>query len=99
MLCTPGAGKVIELNRLQTEVEDFEGSFFEVDETMRVAAFLVDRDVIARAMELVSYRKGDQECPCPCHDRRVSECAESAKTVASRDVWSGFVPTGPRGKL
>ncbi|SRR5713226_894374 len=39
-VCTPGAGVVVGV---QTEVEDFESAFFEVDE-----AFQVDRDVIAR---------------------------------------------------
>ncbi|KAI0295140.1 hypothetical protein B0F90DRAFT_1638291 [Multifurca ochricompacta] len=37
----------------QTAVESFESSFFEVDEALRVATFQADRDVIARAVELV----------------------------------------------
>ena len=38
---------------LQTEVEDYDSAFFEVEEAVRVATFQVDRDVIARAVELV----------------------------------------------
>lgn len=47
-MCTPGADNVVGL---QTEVEDFVGAFFEVDEAMRAASFQVDRNVIPRAME------------------------------------------------
>jgi 8-oxo-dGTP pyrophosphatase MutT (NUDIX family) len=49
-VCTAGADKV---TGLQTEVEDYESAFFEVEEALRVATFEVDRDVIARAVELV----------------------------------------------
>jgi 8-oxo-dGTP pyrophosphatase MutT (NUDIX family) len=52
-VCTAGADKVVGAPGLQTEVEDYESAFFEVDEAMRVATFQVDRDVIARAVELV----------------------------------------------
>jgi 8-oxo-dGTP pyrophosphatase MutT (NUDIX family) len=51
-VCMAGTDKVVG-GRLQTEVEDYESAFFEVDEALRVAAFQVDRDVIARAVELV----------------------------------------------
>jgi 8-oxo-dGTP pyrophosphatase MutT (NUDIX family) len=52
-VCTAGADKVVGAQGLQTEVEDYESAFFEVDEAMRVATFQVDRDVIGRAVELV----------------------------------------------
>ena len=52
-MCTAGADKVVGAAGLQTEVEDYESAFFEADEAMEVATFQVDRDVIARAVELV----------------------------------------------
>jgi 8-oxo-dGTP pyrophosphatase MutT (NUDIX family) len=45
-----GADKV---DATQTAVESFESVFFGVDEAMRRATFQTDRDVIARAVELV----------------------------------------------
>ena len=45
-----GADKV---DATQTAVESFESAFFDVDEAMRRATFQTDRDVIARAVELV----------------------------------------------
>ena len=55
-VCTAGVDKVVGAQGLQTEVEDYESAFFEVDETMRVAVFQVDWDVIGRAVELVRGR-------------------------------------------
>ncbi|KAH9178050.1 hypothetical protein EDB89DRAFT_1844033 [Lactarius sanguifluus] len=37
----------------QTAVESFESAFFEVEEALRVATFQADREVIAKAVELV----------------------------------------------
>ena len=37
----------------QTAVESFESAFFDVDEALKVATFQADREVIARAVELV----------------------------------------------
>jgi len=51
-VCMAGADNVVGAQGLQTEMEDYESAFFEVDEALRVAAFQVDRDVIARAVEL-----------------------------------------------
>jgi 8-oxo-dGTP pyrophosphatase MutT (NUDIX family) len=48
-VCT-GADKV---DGTQTAVESFESAFFGVDEALRRATFQTDRDVIARAVELV----------------------------------------------
>ncbi|KAH9983221.1 hypothetical protein BJV77DRAFT_1044040, partial [Russula vinacea] len=45
-----GADKV---DATQTAVESFESAFFSVDEALRRATFQTDRDVIARAVELV----------------------------------------------
>lgn len=45
-----GADKV---DATQTAVESFESAFFGVDEALRRATFQTDRDVIARAVELV----------------------------------------------
>jgi len=45
-----GADKV---DATQTAVESFESAFFGVDEALRRATFKTDRDVIARAVELV----------------------------------------------
>jgi len=48
-VCT-GAGKV---DGTQTAVESFESAFFGVDEALRRATFATDREVIAKAVELV----------------------------------------------
>lgn len=48
-VCT-GAGKV---DGTQTAVESFESAFFDVDEALRRATFKTDREVVARAVELV----------------------------------------------
>jgi hypothetical protein len=48
-VCT-GADKV---DGTQTAVESFESAFFGVDEALRRSTFQTDRDVIARAVELV----------------------------------------------
>jgi hypothetical protein len=82
-VCTPGADKVVGL---ETEVEDFVGAFFDVDEGMRVAKFQVDLDVIARAVEpetsvarpvlhLLGYGFGTRKLAS----------AKRAKPIASRD--------------
>ena len=42
-----------KVDATQTAVESFESAFFGVDEAMRRATFQTDRDVIARAVELV----------------------------------------------
>jgi 8-oxo-dGTP pyrophosphatase MutT (NUDIX family) len=42
-----------KLEGTQTAVESFESSFFPVDEALHLATFQTDRDVIARAVELV----------------------------------------------
>jgi 8-oxo-dGTP pyrophosphatase MutT (NUDIX family) len=58
-VCTAAEGAETGVRSvLQTEVEDYESAFFEVQEAVRVATFQVDRDVIARAVELVrgTYR-------------------------------------------
>jgi 8-oxo-dGTP pyrophosphatase MutT (NUDIX family) len=72
-VCTTGADKVVgSVSGLQTEVEDYESAFFEVDEVLRVATFQVDRDVIARAVELVraTYPEvSDTERPHLCHSK------------------------------
>ena len=72
-VCTAGADIVVgSVPGLQTEVEDYESAFFEVDEALRVATFQVDRDVIARAVELVraTYPEAsDIERPQPCHSK------------------------------
>ncbi|KAH9976048.1 NUDIX hydrolase domain-like protein [Russula compacta] len=47
---TPGEDK---RDGTQTAVESFESAFFDVDEALRMATFQTDRDVIARAVELV----------------------------------------------
>ena len=52
-MCTAGSDKVVGAPGLQTEVEDYESALSEADEAMRVARSQVDRDVIARAVELV----------------------------------------------
>ena len=52
-VCTAGADKVVGAEGLQTDVENYESAFFEVNKAMRVATFQVDRDVIGRAVELV----------------------------------------------
>jgi 8-oxo-dGTP pyrophosphatase MutT (NUDIX family) len=55
-----GADKV---DATQTAVESFESAFFGVDEALRRATFQTDRDVIARAVELVraTYPEARQE--------------------------------------
>jgi 8-oxo-dGTP pyrophosphatase MutT (NUDIX family) len=64
-VCT-GADKV---DGTQTAVESFESTFFDVDEALRRATFQTDREVIAKAVELVraSYPEAreDQEPPPP----------------------------------
>ena len=72
-VCMVGADQVVgSVPGLQTEVEDYESAFFEVDEALRVATFQIDRDVIARAVELVraTYPEAsDIERPQPCHSK------------------------------
>ncbi|KAF8487527.1 hypothetical protein DFH94DRAFT_707023 [Russula ochroleuca] len=57
-----GADKV---DATQTAVESFESAFFGIDEALRRATFQTDRDVIARAVELVRATypeaRGEQE--------------------------------------
>jgi hypothetical protein len=48
-VCTGGD----KVDGTQTAVESFESAFFGVDEAMRRSTFQTDRDVIARAVELV----------------------------------------------
>ena len=66
-VCTTGADRGIQVGGkgLQTDVEDYESVFFEVEEALRVATFQVDRDVIARAVELVrgTYPEARQDIP------------------------------------
>ncbi|KAF8487526.1 NUDIX hydrolase domain-like protein [Russula ochroleuca] len=71
-VCAAGADKVVGVPELQTEVEEYESAFFEVDEALQVATFQVDRDVIARAVELVraTYAEAsDTERPQLCHSK------------------------------
>jgi 8-oxo-dGTP pyrophosphatase MutT (NUDIX family) len=68
-VCT-GADKV---DGTQTAVESFESTFFGVDEALRRATFQTDREVIAKAVELVraSYPEAREEQePAPAEARR-----------------------------
>ena len=62
-VCT-GAGKV---DGTQTAVESFESAFFGVDEALRRATFQTDREVIAKAVELVraTYPEAREEQELP----------------------------------
>jgi 8-oxo-dGTP pyrophosphatase MutT (NUDIX family) len=66
-VCTAGADKVVG------SVPDRGGGLRKrVDEALRVATFQVDRDVIARAVELVRAthpEASDIERPQPCHSK------------------------------
>jgi len=64
-VCTEGAEEDVRTG-LQTEVEDYESAFFEVQEAVRVVTFQVDRDVIARGVELVrgTYPEASQSKSC-----------------------------------
>ena len=68
-VCT-GAGKV---DGTQTAVESFESAFFDVDEALRRATFKTDREVIARAVELVraTYPEArEEQGPPPAEEGR-----------------------------
>jgi 8-oxo-dGTP pyrophosphatase MutT (NUDIX family) len=78
-----GADKV---DATQTAVESFESEFFGVDEALRRATFQTDRDVIARAVELVRATypeaRGEQE----------SALAEPRPEQNASEVRLGAVP-------
>jgi 8-oxo-dGTP pyrophosphatase MutT (NUDIX family) len=80
-----GADKV---DATQTAVESFESAFFGVDEALRRATFQTDRDVIARAVELVratypEAREGQQSALAePGPEQNASEARLGAVSLS-----------------